>query len=94
MALSLHLIMETQILQASFIRQYQFRENQSCMQAIPDVKLVDLRNIPFPAGHTTPKLFNGYVQKILSLYSTNFDQVHTRSSPSEARQAIVSNKSA
>jgi len=47
------------------------------MQAIPDVRFVDLSKIPFPGGHRPPKLFNGYVQKIFSLYSTKFDQVFT-----------------
>lgn len=39
------------------------------------MRFIDLSTLPFPAHHTQPQLFNGYVQKIFSLYSTNFEQV-------------------
>ena len=50
--------------------------NAQLLQAFQDVRFIDLTTLGLPANHRKPKLYNGYVQKILSLYSTRFQEVN------------------
>lgn len=59
----------------SYFNTSQIKKQLHPLQAFPDVSFIDLDTLPFPQNHRRPHLYNGYVQKILSLYNTRFERV-------------------
>lgn len=46
------------------------------LQVFRDITFIDLSTLPWPKQGPKPSTVHGYVQKVLSLYSTQFSQVH------------------